>query len=113
MFGGGLGFFAARAPAAVDGGVAVDLFQEGIPAIADAAPNDAHGAALAHLGSLLPLGMDFLQSGAAQAGAGEALEGASELTKAVRSRNQRGHMGFYRPGVGLGWTFLHAGVDGR
>lgn len=71
MLAGAFGFISAGAAAAVHRGVAVDLLDQGISAIGDAAPDHAQGAALADGGAGFPIGMDRQCADAAEPGGGE------------------------------------------
>jgi hypothetical protein len=78
MLTGAFGLIAAGAAAAVDGGVAIYLLEEGISAVGDAALDDAEGASLADGGAGLPTGMNLESADAAEAGGGELTDGFQE-----------------------------------
>ena len=80
MFVGVFGFIAAGAAAAVGGGVAVDLLEEGVAAIGDIAADDSEGASFADGGAGVPLGMDAEGADLAEAGGGEFTEGFQEVS---------------------------------
>ena len=85
MLGGVLGFVVAGAAAAVDGGVAVDLGKEGVPAIGDAAADDAEGAAFADGGTGLPTGVNAERADLAKSGRGEFAQRLQQVAGDARS----------------------------
>jgi hypothetical protein len=78
------GFVAARAAAAVGGGVAVDLLEQGVAAVGDAALHDTEGAAFADFGAGLPLGVDAEGADLAEAGGGEFADRFEEVAGNAR-----------------------------
>jgi hypothetical protein len=75
MLAGALGLIAAGAPAAIYGGVAVNLLQQGISTIRNAAFDDTQRAAFADGGAGLPIGMNLERADPAKAGGGEFADG--------------------------------------
>ncbi len=71
MLGGAFGFVSAGAAASVHRGVAVDLLQQRISAIGNAAADDPQRAALADGGAGFPIGMNRQCADAAEPGGGE------------------------------------------
>jgi len=80
MLAGTFCLIAAGAAAAVHGGVAVDLLEQWVAAIGNAATDDAKRAAFADGGADLPIGMDRQGADAAEAGGGEFADGFQEKT---------------------------------
>ena len=78
MLAGAFCLIAAGAAAAIDGRITVDLLEQWIPAIRNAAFDDAQGAALADGGAGLPIGMDLQRADAAESGGGEFADGFEE-----------------------------------
>jgi hypothetical protein len=88
---------AAGAAAAVDGGVAVELFQEWVSAKRNAAAHHAQRAALADFGAIFPLGVNSGSSDLSQSCRGEFAQGFEKVSGDSVLRNCCGHRDFYRP----------------
>lgn len=91
MLGGAFGLVAARAAAAVEGRIAVDLLQQRIPAIRYTAAHHPQRAGFADFGSDLPMGMNLQGPRIAKAGGGKSAYGPKQ-----RSRDCGRHHVYYR-----------------
>ena len=78
MFVGAFGFVAGGAAATVDGWVAIDLLEQGIPAIGYAALDHPERAAFADCGAGFPMGMDLDRADVSKSCGGEFSDGFQE-----------------------------------
>ena len=79
-----LGLVMARAPAAVDGGVAVDLPKQGGSAVRYSAADDAKRTTFADRRAGFPLGIDSHGPNLPQAGGGEFAQGLQKIPRYAR-----------------------------
>ncbi len=105
MFVAGFGFGSAGAAAAFGGFVAVDLLEEGLAAVGDAAADDAEMAAFAGFGAALPIDGGFEQPDGLQACRREMHPGDQEVAEVAGGFCQGCHVRDYRSLGGLGYNF--------